>query len=730
MSLAKDVAPLREVTEEGAGLWTLEVDEGRQVWKYIAREEAIKLNRTVEEHVLSKKSNDPGCTYENASPVFPSPAASAEAAAKFYATIQTADGHWSGDYGGPMFLLPGLVFTSYITDTPLKAPHVREILRYLKNRADPTDGGWGLHIESPSTVFGTALNYVAARLLGASAEEEWMQRARRCLLALGGAEYIPSWGKFWLATLGLYSWSGLDPLPPEMWYLPSSLPFHPSKYWCHCRVVYLPMAFIYGGKYTAKNTPLLDAIRAELYTKPYKSVDWPSCRAKCAAPDMYRPHSRFLRFVQGILACYESIHSKTVRSKALAFTLDHIKHEDETTRWIDIGPVNKVMNMLSVWFAEGKSEHFQKHCDRLYDYLWLSDDGMKMQGYNGSQLWDTAFAVQAIIDAGVAKAVPECVRLAYDYMEVTQVPEDVDEKEKYYRHISKGAWPFSTRDHGWPISDCTAEGLKAVLAVHDKHPELIGATKINKERLYDAINVSLSLQNKDGGWATYENTRGPEWLEWLNPSEVYGEIMIDYSYVECTSASVQALCSFRKQYPMHRTKEVNESIKRGVEFIKKIQRPDGGWYGSWAVCFTYGTWFGILGLVAAGETYATSEAIRKGCAFLKGKQMADGGWGETYMSCRTFEYVHNNRSQVFNTSWAVLALMAAGYDQVEGGMDMIRRGVDVLMRRQMPNGDFPQERCAGIFNRSACICYSNYRNIFPLWAIGTFSRKYGSRAKL
>ena len=34
--------------------------------------------------------------------------------------------------------------------------------------------------------------------------------------------------------------------------------------------------------------------------------------------------------------------------------------------------------------------------------------------------------------------------------------------EGYYRHISKGAWPFSTRDHGWPIADCSAEGLKVI----------------------------------------------------------------------------------------------------------------------------------------------------------------------------------------------------------------------------------------------------------------------------
>ena len=30
-------------------------------------------------------------------------------AINFYSTIQAHDGHWLGDYGGPMFLIPGLV---------------------------------------------------------------------------------------------------------------------------------------------------------------------------------------------------------------------------------------------------------------------------------------------------------------------------------------------------------------------------------------------------------------------------------------------------------------------------------------------------------------------------------------------------------------------------------------------------------------------------------------------
>ena len=28
-------------------------------------------------------------------------------AASFYAQLQAEDGHWPGDYGGPLFLMPG-----------------------------------------------------------------------------------------------------------------------------------------------------------------------------------------------------------------------------------------------------------------------------------------------------------------------------------------------------------------------------------------------------------------------------------------------------------------------------------------------------------------------------------------------------------------------------------------------------------------------------------------------
>jgi lanosterol synthase len=104
--------------------------------------------------------------------------------------------------------------------------------------------------------------------------------------------------------------------------------------------------------------------------------------------------------------------------------------------------------------------------------MWMSSEGMMMNGTNGSQLWDTAFTVQALVESGLANeefAKPYMLK-ALDFLDITQIRHNMEDYEKYYRHVSKGAWPFSTRDQSYTVSDCTAEGLKAVIYLQEKLP--------------------------------------------------------------------------------------------------------------------------------------------------------------------------------------------------------------------------------------------------------------------
>jgi len=187
---------------------------------------------------------------------------------------------------------------------------------------------------------------------------------------------------------------------------------------------------------------------------------------------------------------------------------------------------------------------------------------------------------------------------------------------------------------------------------------------------------------------------------------------------------------FHQHFPHHRADEVSRSIAAGRRFIKSIQRADGSWYGSWGCCFTYGTWFGVEGLILSGESPDSDELLRA-CAFLLSKQNANGGWGEDFTSCYDKAYAAegmkrygNGGSGVVNTAWALLALMAAKSKEVEA----VRRGIEYLTSQQLPNGDWKQEGIAGVFNRACGISYTQYRNIFPMWALARYSRHYAPNA--
>ncbi|KAK7286623.1 hypothetical protein RJT34_21752 [Clitoria ternatea] len=233
------------------------------------------------------------------------------------------------------------------------------------------------------------------------------------------------------------------------------------------------------------------------------------------------------------------------------------------------------------------SEAYKYHISRIKGYLWVAEDGMKMQkvdqcqGYNGSQFWDVALSVQAILATNL--------------------------EDEY---------------------DCTAEGLKAAILLSNLPFETVGKG-VETKQLYDAVNYILSITSTS--WLDHFALPHHYRIQMvdLHPTSSQ-DLMHGWMYVECTSAAIQSLALFTQRYPGHRRKEIETCINKAAKYIESIQLADGSWYGSWGICYTCGTWFGIKGLMAAGKRYTQI-------------------WKET--------------SHVVNTAWAMLALIEAGQAQ-------------------------------------------------------------------
>lgn len=88
-----------------------------------------------------------------------------------------------------------------------------------------------------------------------------------------------------------------------------------------------------------------------------------------------------------------------------------------------------------------------------------------MNGTNGSQLWDTALLIQGVVESGLADEPQnhEAMQRSLKFLDDCQIKKNPPHMVEGYRDPTLGAWPFSNRHQGYTVSDCTSEGLKAVL---------------------------------------------------------------------------------------------------------------------------------------------------------------------------------------------------------------------------------------------------------------------------
>lgn len=256
---------------------------------------------------------------------------------------------------------------------------------------------------------------------------------------------------------------------PQTRLLPDWIPFHPWRWWVQCRVVYLPVSYLYANKVTKPLDPLLTSLRQEIYTRPYEEIIFEQFRNTVARVDLKKPISALLRVANVFLRCWEQyFRPNWIAQWANQRVCALIQREDENTSYNCLAPVNKAFHMVAVWHSDGPTNsRMNRHREKISPYMWMGEKGMTCSGTNGVQAWDTAFSIQAIVEAGLAMEPEFCSSLesALKYLDISQLREDLADP---YRQPRKGGWPFSTRDNGYVVSDCAAEGLKAVLMLQEQ----------------------------------------------------------------------------------------------------------------------------------------------------------------------------------------------------------------------------------------------------------------------
>jgi lanosterol synthase len=301
--------------------------------------------------------------------------------------------------------------------------------------------------------------------------------------------------------------------------------------------------------------------------------------------------------------------------------------------------------------------------------------------------------------------------------------EEVVGGARHYRAPAYGGWGFADQHHPWPVSDCTAEALEALMRAENRGVSE-SAGRLTLGRKLAAIEFVLLRQNDDGGFGSYESRRGSMILRKFNPAEIYGNCMLEYSYTECTGSCVRALAyalrELGEDIPALLRSRIQASIDAGNRFVLGTQHPGGGWLGFWGINLTYGTLFAAGGLLQGGLS-RSHPAITRGCRWLVEAQRPDGGWGEScagMLSQSDVALPPEQPSTVVQTAWAVLTLLEAAPHE----RDTIDRGIEYLVRLQGSDGSWPQEMATGVFFNTAVLDYELYRQIFPTWALARYLR--------
>ncbi len=699
-------------------------------------------------HTLSSTARSLTANGVRHDPAHPSPATplqgALDRARQCLLAAQQADGHWVGELQGDTILESEYVLLLAFLGREHE-DQVARLARYVLARQIP-EGGWNNYPCGPVDLSVSVKAYFALKLAGHDPEAPYMRRAREVIRTLGGPARCNSFTKFYLALLGQFPYANCPAVPPEMILLPPWAGFSLYAMSSWTRTIVVPLSIFYAYKPVRPLPP--ERGIADLFVEPPATPLWPHPpgRRLLTWPNFFLAADQVIKYLEPATTYRSpaagppdraSAFSALVRprtalrnaalKRAERWLLDHFTDSDGVGA-IFPPMIYTVICLRCLGYADDSPE--MRWALGQLDALKIAEgDTLRLQPCF-SPVWDTALTLNALAMAGVPGRHPAVVR-AVQWLYDREVRRPGDWSVRH-PDLEPGGWFFEYRNGFYPDTDDTAMVLMALArtghawengpgdgqhngtangtanGVHG-NGEANGFHAAMRAPVRRAVNWLLAMQNKDGGWAAFDDGITNEVLTQVPFAD--HNAMLDPSCPDITARVLEALgcLGFRPG---------NAQVDRALAFIESRQEREGCWLGRWGVNYIYGTWQVLVGLRAIGFD-VRQPVVRRAVAWLKQVQQPGGGWGE---SCRSYDdpsLKGRGRPTASQTAWALLGLIAAG----EADSPEVRAGINYLVSHQGPDGNWQEEEFTGTgFPKVFYLKYHMYRLYFPLMALARYQK--------
>lgn len=562
---------------------------------------------------------------------------------------------------------------------------------YLRERQQ-ADGGWYLYHGGAMDLSCSVKVYYALKLAGDDPDAPHMQRARRAILAQGGAARANVFTRITLALFEQVPWRAVPFIPVEALLLPRWFPFHLSKvsYWS--RTVMVPLLILCSLKPRARNPDGVGI--AELFTTP---------------PDQERDYFPVRSTLNRAFLLFDSIGKRLepfiprwLRARAVRraehWLIERLNGDG------GLGAIFPAMvNAYEALHLLGyPADH--PHCvaarKSLQDLLVVTDQSAYCQPCL-PPVWDTALAALALVETGPMGQ--QAARRGLAWLDAVQLSDEPGDWRDVRPDLAGGGWPFQFANAHYPDLDDTSAVAWAMNAA---------GRPADNANLRRAVQWVGGMQSSNGGFGAFDVDNTHYYLNEI-PFADHGALL------DPPTADVSARCLIA----LHLLGDsARAQLDACMAYLREQQEASGAWFGRWGTNYIYGTWSVLTAFEQVGVP-TSDPAVRRAAAWLKSVQRADGGWGEhndSYEDPATAGQASESTS--FQTAWAMLALMAAG----EGLCDAVARGAAYLAATQDSHGLWTEPwYTAPGFPRVFYLKYHGYSAYFPVWALARYARLAG-----